>query len=130
LGIKKVIFNGGGNLLEIIGRFVIGSTFVIAGLRHINPQTFASLAELLAARSVPFPRASLAGSIIVQIFVGLAFALGIERYAAGAGLIIFTFSATVIGHNFWDKSGQDRTADLLAWQANSAIVGGLLLGMV
>jgi uncharacterized membrane protein YphA (DoxX/SURF4 family) len=124
-----MIFSGDGSSLGAIGRFIIGATFVIGGLRHINPQTFASLAELLGARRVPFPRLSLAGGTIFQITAGSAFALGIERYAMGAGLIIFTFSATVIAYNFWNKSGQDRTACLFWWQANSAIVGGILLGM-
>lgn len=119
----------GGDLLALIGRFVVGVTFVIGGLRHINPQTFAGLAELLTARRVPFSRSSLAGGTAFQIVVGSAFALGIERFATGAGLILFTVTATVIAHNFWDKSGPERSTCLLAWQANAAIVGGLLLGM-
>jgi putative oxidoreductase len=122
-----VIFNSDANFLEAIGRFMIGATFVIGGLRHTK--TFGSLAGLLAARNVPFPRFSLGAGTIFQIIAGSAFAFGVERYAVGAGLIIFTFTATVIAFNFWDKSGQNRTADLLSWQANSAIVGGILLGM-
>lgn len=122
-------FDNGGNLLEIIGRFIIGSTFVIGGLRHVNPNTFESLAGLLAARQIPLARFSLGFATTFQIITGLAFALGIERQATGAGLIIFTFAATVIAYNFWDKSEEDRTADLFWWQANSAIVGGILVGM-
>ena len=122
-------FGNGGNLLEIIGRFMVGSTFVIAGFRHMNSKTFGSLVELLAARNIPLPRFSMGIATIFHMIAGLAFAFGIERQAAGAGLIVFAFAATVIGHNFWDKSASDRTADLLAWQANSGIVGGILLGM-
>jgi putative oxidoreductase len=113
--------------LQTIGRFIIGAIFVIAGLRHVR--TFGDLAALLAARRFPFPRVSLGAGTIVQVIAGLAFALGLERFAAGSYLIVFTLSASVIAHNFWDKAGNDRTSDLLSWQANTAIVGGILLGM-
>lgn len=121
--------NSGENLLELVGRFIVGVTFVVGGLRHIDPQTFSGLAGVLAARKVPFPRLSLASGTIFQMVAGSAFALSIAPRGTGAGLIIFTICASVIAHNFWDRSGQERTASLLAWQANSAIVGGLLLGM-
>jgi putative oxidoreductase len=125
-----VTFGNDGNIMGIIGRFLVGSAFVFAGLRHLSSKAnFGGLAALLAARNIPFPRFSLGIGTAFHIIAGLAFAFGIERQAAGAGLIVFTFAATTIGHNFWDKSGFDRTADLLAWQANSAIVGGILLGM-
>jgi putative oxidoreductase len=123
-----MVFDAGGEYLGAVGRFMIGAVFVNAGLRHIR--TFEILAGLMTARRVPFPRLSLASGITFQIIVGLAFAFGIERWATGLGLIIFTVAATIIAHNFWDKSGDKRTVDLFWWQANSAIIGGILLGMV
>jgi putative oxidoreductase len=111
--------------LVALGRVLLGGLFVLGGLRHfaILPQ----LSQMMRARGIPLPFASIVGASVFQTVCGLLLAIGFFVTPAALGLVAFTLAAGIVVLNFWDKSGEERTAALNAWQSNLAIIGGLLI---
>ena len=111
--------------LIVIGRILLGSIFVVAGLRHllILPVMTAALEQ----RGVAAPRAMLLAGTGFQIVAGGALALGLFVTLASLGLILFTVVASFLLVNFWDKQGEERVALANAFQTNIGLIGGLLL---
>jgi putative oxidoreductase len=63
---------------------------------------------------------------IVEFFGGLALVLGVATPWAALALIAFTLVATGIGHRFWEYDGPPRVAQVINFEKNMAMVGGLL----
>ena len=112
-------------LLEIVGRAMLGSIFIIGGLRHLP--VFSLVTERFRVRGVPLPKTSLTVGTVFQIVVGAFLMLGLFQTASAIGLIAFTIAASVIVHNFWDMEGEARRMALFWWQSNVGIMGGLLV---
>ena len=113
------------DLIVLAGKILLGSVFVVAGLRHL--MIVPVLATAVAARGVPFPRAAVLAGTGFQIVAGLALVLGVFPTWASLGLILFTIVASFLLVNFWDKEGEERIALSNAFQTNIGLIGGLLL---
>lgn len=111
--------------LIVIGRILLGATFVVAGLRHLL--ILPILATALEKRGVAAPRSLLLAGTGFQIVAGAALVLGLFVTLASLGLIVFTVVASFLLVNFWDKQGEERVALANAFQTNVGLVGGLLL---
>ena len=111
--------------LLILGRILLGGLFVTAGLQHFFE--FGQLSDHLAARRVPLPQIALLLGTAFQIFAGFGLMFGFFIYYASIGLAAFTLVASVLMLNFWDLDGEPRKSARQIWQANLAIIGGLLI---
>jgi putative oxidoreductase len=112
-------------ICAVLGRILLGSIFVIGGLRHIP--AFRRMTNFFRARGIPLPGLSLTVGTSFQIIVGSTLMLGAFQRAAAFGLVVFTIAASIIVHNFWDMEADARRMALFWWQSNIGIVGGLLL---
>lgn len=111
----------------ITARLLMGSLFIVGGLRHfwaLDPITGA-----MAARGVPQPRLVLIVGSVFQVVLGTTLALGLFVQLSAIGLIIFTIIATLMLVNFWDKAEPERSALFNGFMSNVGIVGGLLAMM-
>jgi putative oxidoreductase len=111
--------------LLIIGRILLGGLFVTAGLQHFFD--FELLQRQLAARRVPLPQVALLIGTAFQIVAGFGLMFGFYVLWASVGLAIFTLVASLLLLNFWDLKGEPRKSARVVWQANLAIIGGLLI---
>jgi putative oxidoreductase len=107
------------------GRVLVGGVFAIGGIHHffiLQPLTSA-----LAARGVPFARLALIVGSVFQLVAGLLMMLGLYVAPAALGLVLFTIVASILMLNFWDLEGPARDGARNGFQANVAIIGGLLV---
>ena len=111
----------------IAARLLMGSLFIVGGLRHfwaLDPITGA-----MAERGVPQPRLVLIAGSVFQVLLGTTLALGVFVQLSAIGLIVFTIAATFMLINFWDKVEPERSVLFNAFMSNVGIVGGLLAVM-
>lgn len=108
----------------IVARVLMGSLFIIGGLRHFP--LLDAITPALAARNVPFPRAVLILGSAFEVGFGVLLVLGLFIPIACIALIVFTITASVMLVNFWDKAEPERGALLGVFLSNLAIIGGLL----
>ena len=108
-----------------VGKVLLASLYVVGGVRHLF--ILPVLTEAIRARGVPAPRLVLLAATVVEIAAGVALVAGWNPALAAAALIGFTLAASVLMLNFWDQTGETRSNSISAWQANIALIGGLLI---
>lgn len=110
--------------LLLMGRLLLGGSFVFAGLRNI--QNADVLIGLMAARGVPQARLALWAGIVPQIIAGVLVMVGLWTAIACAALVLFLIVATPMFHNFWNHQGPDRAARINGFVGNVALSEGFL----
>jgi putative oxidoreductase len=114
------------NWLLVLARILIAALFLPGGfnkLTHLD-----AFATSLAGRGIPADIAyplSMVGAG-VEFFAPLALLLGFQLRIMTLLLIVFTIVATLISHRFWDFQDAARSTQLIQFNKNIAIIGGLL----
>lgn len=111
-------------IVLFVARFFIGGAFVLSGVQHFFKLD--GISGYMRERGVPFPRETLIAGSIFQTLCGLLMIANLWTPWAAGGLIIFTVAASVMFHNFWDKTGPERNAQLTAIYKNMVGLGGLI----
>lgn len=111
--------------LIVVGRFLIGAYFFIAGIRNIFK--FNLHTELLAGKNMPNTRTTLAIALAAQVLGGAMVAFGFWPALGALALIAFTVAATLVYHDFWNYTGEERMSHFNSVLTNLALIGGLLL---
>ena len=109
----------------IVGRIGLGGLFVLGAVHHYL--SFGPIAQQIADRRLPFPRAILVVGSVFQAVCGLLLMIGIYATYAALGLAVFTLVASTMLLDFWSMTGPQRESAITTWQSNIAIVGGLLV---
>lgn len=112
-------------LLWPLGRLLLGSLFVIAGIRHFF--ILDSLIPKVASRGVPAPKFTVMAASVFQALAGLALIAGWQTAWAAGGLVVFTLVVSVMLVNFWDLQGPERGKAFNTFFSNISIIGGLLV---
>jgi putative oxidoreductase len=115
------------DVLILAGRFLLGSMFVIFGMRHFFFVPVPLVVEAIQARSVPFPRLVFYSGTVFEMVCGLLLMSGTFVVPAALGLVVFVVAASAMLLNFWDMTGEKRESTINALLNNIGIIGGLLL---
>jgi putative oxidoreductase len=108
----------------LLGRILIALLFIPAGINKITG--FGGTVGYIASKGLPLPQVAAAGTIVVEVVVGLALLVGFKARYAALILAAFTIAASVIFHNFWAVPEAQKMMQQLMFTKNFAIVGGLL----
>ncbi len=111
--------------LLIIGRVLLASLFICAGIKHCFSGR--DVIPLIAARGIPYPTLVLVIGSAFEFVLGILLAFGVAGPWPPLGLAAFTIAATLMLVNFWDMQGPPRDHALMCFQYNVAIIGGLLI---
>ena len=114
--------------LDIAGRQLIVLYFLVTGVSNLTKARIVDHIERMAGFGVPFPATTFWIGIVLQ-FTGAAM-LGFDWHPAIGTLclIVFTITATMIFHRFWQKSDPlQRNLSRITLLGNTAVLGGLLL---
>jgi putative oxidoreductase len=108
----------------LLGRILIALLFIPAGINKITG--FGGTVGYIASKGLPLPQVAAAGTIVVEIVVGLALLVGFKARYAALILAAFTVAASLLFHNFWAMPEAQKMMQQLMFTKNFAIVGGLL----
>jgi putative oxidoreductase len=106
----------------LIARILMGYIFVLSGWGKLIG--LAGFTARMQEQGIPYALAVVGP--IVELFGGLALVLGVATPCAALALIAFTLVATGIGHRFWEYDGPPRVVQVISFEKNMAMVGGLL----
>lgn len=83
--------------LALIGRISFALLFIISGIGHFKPETFA----YAASSGVPFADLLVPASGILAIVAALSIATGYRARWGAAGIVAFLVPVTLAMHKFW-----------------------------
>lgn len=108
----------------LVGRILMSVIFLAAGLGKV--MAFQGTVGYIAGQGIPLPALAAAGTIALEIGGGLMVLLGWRARWAAATLALFTVVAAVVFHGFWSAGPDHVQNQLIHFQKNLAIAGGLL----
>lgn len=111
----------------LVARVLLAYIFVLSGSGKIAE--FAGTAGYMASQGMPFAELFLVGAIILEIGGGLSVALGWKARWGALALIVFTLPTTLIFHPYWAVEAAQAQMQMIQFNKNLAIMGGLLYVM-
>jgi putative oxidoreductase len=112
------------DLALLVGRIAIAALFVPAGLRKL--MDLASFTATLQKQGVPYADVLAPLGAGIEFLGGIALLIGFQTRLATVLLIVFTITATLIAHRFWEFEGAARQMQQGQFFKNLAIFGGFL----
>ncbi len=113
------------DLLALAGRIAIAILFITSGWGKM--MDFGGTAGFIASNGIPLPQVATVITIVVELGLGLAIAMGWQtRFAAGI-IALWLIPTTFIFHNFWSASADEVMMQQINFVKNVAIFGGMLL---
>lgn len=112
----------------MIGRILLGQIFLLAGIHKMMDGQ--GTAGTMASQGMPWVPFFLTGAVIVETFGGLSLILGVRARLGAMLLAAFLVPVTLVFHDFWTLEGPQRALQMIMFQKNLAIIGGLILLVV
>lgn len=112
-------------LVVVLGRILMGQIFLLAGIHKI--MDWQGMSAYMASQGMPWIPFFLTGAMLVETLGGLSLILGIQPRIGALVLTAFLIPATLIFHDFWTLEDPQRSLQMIMFQKNLAIMGGLLL---
>ena len=114
-----------GSVVPLVGRILISVIFILGGIGKIG--AFGMYTGIVRAGHLPLPQISLIIAIILELLGGLAILTGFYAKLTAWILFLYLIPTTLLFHNFWAYQGAERIDNIIHFQKNLAIMGGLLL---
>ncbi|MCL4316334.1 MAG: DoxX family protein [Gammaproteobacteria bacterium] len=112
----------------LAGRLLLAHIFILSGYRKLTG--WEGTLGYMASKGLPMTEVLLALTILVELGGGLLLLLGYKARWAATAIFLFLIPVTLIFHNFWALAGQEQFTQLIQFQKNLAIMGGMLYVMV
>ncbi|MGH8469852.1 MAG: DoxX family protein [Gammaproteobacteria bacterium] len=108
----------------LVGRVLLALIFIGSGFSKITG--FAGTAATMAAKGMPMVEVLLIIAILIELGGGLLLAAGYKARGAALAIFLFLIPATLIFHGFWAVDPEQVKMQLIQFQKNLAIMGGML----
>ena len=108
----------------LLGRLLLAYIFIMSGYGKIAG--FAGTAKFMASKGMPMIEPLLVAAIIVELVGGLMLAAGWKARWAAWAIFFFIIPATLIFHAYWAVPSEQAYGQMLHFQKNLAIMGGML----
>jgi putative oxidoreductase len=108
----------------LLGRILLSVIFLISGLGKLFD--WAGTSAQMTREGVQAVPLLLVLAILFELGGGLSVLLGAWGRLGAVMLLIFLVPVTLIFHDFWTYTGQDRMMQLIQFLKNLAVMGGLL----
>ena len=113
------------NLLNLIGRVLVATLFLPAGLAKLAG--FEGTIAYFASLGIPAPVFALVATIIIEIGGSIALLVGYKTRVVASLMALFTLAAAITGHAFWAAPVDAAFIAQLLFFKNIAVMGGLLI---
>ncbi len=111
-----------------LGRLLIANIFIVSGLHKIG--SFAGTAGYMASKmgglDPMLVKAMLAVTIAIEVGGGLLLLLGWQARWAATAILLWMIPVTGIFHAYWGLPADQMQMQMIQFQKNLAIMGGLL----
>ena len=117
--------NSSGGIVSLLGRILLSSVFILAGIGKVGG--FSGEEMFLASKHFPLPAVALGIAMIIELVGGLAILVGLYTRFTAWIVFLYLIPTTFLFHNFWTMEGAARQDNIIHFEKNLAIMGGLLI---
>jgi len=117
--------NSSGGFVPLLGRILLSSVFILAGIGKVGG--FSGEEMFLASKHFPLPAVALGIAMIIELVGGLAILVGLYTRFTAWIVFLYLIPTTFLFHNFWTMEGAARQDNIIHFEKNLAIMGGLLI---
>jgi putative oxidoreductase len=117
--------NSSSSVVPLFGRILLSAVFILGGIGKISG--FSMEEGFVAAKHLPLPAIALGIALVIELVGGLAILAGLYTKLTSWIVFLYLIPTTFMFHNFWAMQGADRLDNMIHFQKNLAIMGGLLL---
>ncbi len=111
--------------LILLSRILLSLLFIIFGWPKLLG--FGGTEAYFASLGLPFPFVATVIAVVMELFVGLAIVFGFLTRPLAVLLALYTLATGLVGHAFWNMTGQAAVDAEINFYKNVAIMGGLFL---
>lgn len=109
----------------LLGRLIFGGFFIYSGIHHFTEHKM--MTDYSAAKNVPMPDVAVAATGTALVLGGASILAGIKPKLGTMAVIGFLAGVSPVMHDFWSKEDpQERTAEMINFSKNLALLGGAL----
>lgn len=108
----------------LIGRLLLALIFILSGSSKITG--FAGTVGYMASQGLPVPQLLIIPAILIELGGGLLILIGYQTRWAALAIVLFLIPTTLIFHAFWAVPTEQVQMQMIQFQKNLAIMGGLL----
>lgn len=113
-----------------LGRLLIANIFIVSGLHKISTSGFAGTAGYMASKmgglDPTLVKALLVVTIAIELGGGLLILLGWQARWAATAILLWMIPVTGIFHAYWGLPADQMAMQMIQFQKNLAVMGGLL----
>ncbi|MDX1555889.1 MAG: DoxX family protein [Xanthomonadales bacterium] len=115
-------------LATLFGRLLLAYIFLLSGFGKISK--FAGTAAYMASKGLPISEILLVATIIIEVGGGLMLVLGWKARWGALAIFLWMIPVTLIFHGYWAVEPEQVRTQMIQFNKNLAIMGGLLYVMV
>jgi putative oxidoreductase len=111
--------------LVVAGRVLLALMFILAGFGKLSD--ISGTAGYIASGGLPMASALAVLVGLLELFGGIAVAVGFQARWAALALGLFTLAASVLFHKFWAVPADQAFVQQLMFMKNLSVAGGMFV---
>jgi len=111
--------------LTLLGRVLLALMFILAGFGKLT--NIGGTAGYIASGGLPMASTLAVLVGLLELFGGLALAVGFQARWAALALGVFTLLASVLFHKYWAVAPEQQMVQQLLFMKNMAVAGGMFV---
>lgn len=118
-------FGSSRSFLLLVARIALVALFIIFGYPKL--MGFNGTVQYMVSSGAPVPMLSAIVAVIMEVPAAILIVLGFFTRPLAVLFIFYTLGTAVIGHHYWDMSGDAVVPNMINFYKNVSIAGGFLL---
>ena len=113
------------SLILLIARIAVVVLFIIFGIPKITG--FDGTVQYMTSLGAPMPMMAAIIAVVMEVPAAILIVLGFFTRPLAVLFVFYTLGTAVIGHHYWDMSGDAVMPNMINFYKNVSIAGAFLL---
>ncbi|HEY3984148.1 DoxX family protein [Cedecea sp.] len=113
------------SLILLIARIALILLFIIFGLPKISG--FSGTVEYMAHLGTPLPTLAATIAVFMEVVAAILVIIGFFTRPLAILFVFYTLGTAIIGHHYWNMTGDAVMPNMINFYKNISIAGGFLL---
>lgn len=118
-------FGSSSSFLLLIARIAIVVLFIIFGYPKLTG--FSGTVQYMTSLGAPMPMLAAIVAVVMEVPAAILIVLGFFTRPLAVIFVFYTLGTAVIGHHYWDMTGDAVLPNMINFYKNVSIAGGFIL---